>query len=196
VSIGNAINDAGQVVGRSSPSGNTIYHAFLHSDGTMTDLGTLGGTSSTANAINGVAQIVGASQIVGDSAYRAFLYQNGTMTNLGTLGGNSYATGINANGQIVGYSEVQGQVPRAFLYQGGVMRELLSLIDPQSGWTALRTAAINDKGQIVGVGDIGGHQHAYLLTVVPEPGTTVLASIAGVALMLYTLTKRRRAKYV
>src|SRR5437763_9990063 len=47
LTIANSINNAGQVVGMSAlPSGD--FHAFLYSGGKTTDLGTLGGTNSTA----------------------------------------------------------------------------------------------------------------------------------------------------
>ena len=93
------INNAGQVVGWSSPdatnfSSNSIApdeHAFLWQNGAMTDLGTLGGTpdNSAAFAINNAGQVVGWSDITpltGTDRYsfeHAFLWQNGTMTDLG-----------------------------------------------------------------------------------------------------------------
>ena len=47
-----AINDRGQVVGAAGPTPMT-GHAFLYSDGAMTDLGTLGGAvGSWASGIN------------------------------------------------------------------------------------------------------------------------------------------------
>ena len=83
----------------------------------------------------------------------AFLYSNGTMTDLGTLPGglDSEGYGINASGQVVGYSEINsGSDIRAFLYSNGTMTDLNSLIDPACGWTLLDAYAINDSGQIVG----------------------------------------------
>ena len=45
-SVATGINDAGQVVGYSSTTGNTAEQAFLYSNGTMTSLGTLGGQTA------------------------------------------------------------------------------------------------------------------------------------------------------
>ena len=91
-----AINGAGQVAGNSDvydADGNYLgQHAFLYSNGQMTDLGTLGtdpngvGFSSAA-AINGAGQVAGNSDVYdADGNYlgqHAFLYSNGQMTDLG-----------------------------------------------------------------------------------------------------------------
>lgn len=104
------INDAGQVVG-ASVTGDGFTRAFLYSNGTMMNLGTLGGIGtgpvpysySIAWGINNAGQVIGES-LSTDNNYRAFLYSNGTMTNLGTqLGGvSSSASAINNVGEIVG----------------------------------------------------------------------------------------------
>ena len=101
------INDAGQIVGEFTPPGNSnARHAFLYSAGTITDLRTLGGTHSFAHGINAAGQVVGRSYLPGDLAHHAFLYSGGTMTDLNALVPAGVivtnATGINAEGQIVG----------------------------------------------------------------------------------------------
>ena len=95
------------------------------------------------------------------------------MTNLGTLPGTnqSIAYGINSQGQIVGISQnTNGSNEHAFLVSGGTMQDLNSLINRSSGWTLYQANAINDFGQIVGMGNNGG----FLLT----PNATIALSAA------------------
>jgi probable HAF family extracellular repeat protein len=159
--------------------------AFLYTAGSgMTDLGTLGGASSRANGINDAGQIVGGSIKYVNEFPRtnAFIYAPGTgMTGLGTLGGStSEAYGINNLGQVVGYSTLTNSHFHAFLYSGGAMEDLNSLIDPASGWALSIATAINDVGQIVGTGLNGsGQSEAFLLSPVPEPATLSLLAFGG-----------------
>ena len=88
------------------------------------DLGTLGGTSSSAYGINASGQVVGNSNPAGSGAKRAFLYSNNVMTDLGTLGGgSSYATAINDAGQIAGSAFTASNEWRAFRYSNGTMTD-------------------------------------------------------------------------
>src|SRR5262249_48423270 len=79
-SVGYAINDAGQVAGRSFITGNSTDHAFRYdgtpgSGGVMRDLGTLGGMHSQGQSINNAGQVTGWSQITdGSTITHAFLY--------------------------------------------------------------------------------------------------------------------------
>ena len=80
-----AINNEGQVVGRSTLPGDAVTGAFLWQDGTMTDLGSLGGTFSTANGINRAGDVVGASELPNNTARHAVLFRNGQVVDLGAL---------------------------------------------------------------------------------------------------------------
>jgi probable HAF family extracellular repeat protein len=73
---------------------------------TAIDLGTLGGTESSATAVNEHGQVVGWSLIAGDAATHAFSWtKEGGMVDLGTLGGtDSLAVAVNDRGQVVGYT--------------------------------------------------------------------------------------------
>jgi probable HAF family extracellular repeat protein len=110
----------------------------LWSNGTITDLGTLGGASSAANAINNLGQIVGWAATSTGAAY--FLDSNGTMTDLGAYNGNT-PEAIDDSGAFVGYT--------AFIYSGGTFQNLNNLIPAGSGYRLEDATAINDKGQIV-----------------------------------------------
>jgi probable HAF family extracellular repeat protein len=154
-SYANAINSNGQVVGVSGPSG-PASHAFLWQNGTMTDLGTLGGIQSGASDINDNGQVAGVAMVTGDTSH-AFLWQNGTMTDLGTLGGGvSVANGINNSGQVVGISKVADTVFHAFLWQNGTMTDIGSL-----GGTLSEARSINDNSQVVGDSYIAGNVHTH-----------------------------------
>jgi|SRR5579862_584958 len=113
----------------------------------LTDLGTLGGTTSIGHGINDSGQVVGDSTIAGTGATHAFLYSQGTMTDLGTLGGTtSSASGINNSGQVVGFAEATaGGVGHATIWNNGTITDL----DP-NGTTGSSGSGINNLGQVVG----------------------------------------------
>src|SRR2546429_3461944 len=140
-----AVNEAGQVVGWSQGSYPDPIHAFLWENGTMTDLGTLGGSTAQAYDINDKGQVVGVSS-TSSGLNHAFLWQAGTMTDLGTLGGpDSYAYGLNNRGDVVGRTTGASGRPRAFLWSNGSMSDIGTL-----GGDAAGARDLNDAGQTRG----------------------------------------------
>ena len=112
----------------------------------VTDLGTLGGNSSSVASINDASQIVGTSSTSSGDLH-AFLYANGQISDLRTLGGNeSYASAINNAGQVVGTSVTSSGTAQAFLYSNGQMTDLGTMPGFLYSWGE----GINSEGQVVG----------------------------------------------
>jgi uncharacterized protein (TIGR03437 family) len=150
-----AINKNGDIAGSLQVKRNNIEwneHACLRRNGTLTDLGTLGGNFSYAYSINDAAQVVGISGTRDDASTRAVLWNNGAITDLGTLGGlNSQAYAIGNGGQVVGFAGLPDELPHAALFtlngSGGIASK--TDIGALSGGYSYGYAA-NSNGQIVG----------------------------------------------
>jgi probable HAF family extracellular repeat protein len=175
------INNAGEIVGGSSPTTDGLEHehATLWSGGKGKDLGTLGGTDSEAVAISDTGQIVGWADTDSGTAHAAS-WSGTRVTDLGTLGGSSsYAYAINSSGKIVGSADTSSGVPHAALFAGGKVIDLnLALSSSMSAYITLTGATgINEGGSIVanGIDSRTGSAVAFLLT----PHIEVLSCTQG-----------------
>ena len=176
-SSASAIDPRGRIVGDANTAKGRD-HAFLLDDRGMHDLGTLGGPDSFALAINNDNVVVGFAHPPGGMDFHAFRMRGASrpgavMEDLGTLPGDtdSFADAVNDCGEVVGTSNTSsftGGTVRPFIFADGRMRDLNELIPADSGWTLDFASAINDAGQIAGMGRIGGQRHAFLLTPEPE----------------------------
>lgn len=143
-----SINAAGIIVGAadtsqtvppgSATSGWPIVHAFVYSNGTMNDLGTIRGyTESYASSINADGWVTGSVSTT--FSRMAFIYDGIRMSPIPGLIGNSEGRAINASGWVAG--NVDG---RAFLYEGD------RIVDLGQGFYSSVGNGINDDGWVVG----------------------------------------------
>ena len=203
VTDGVALSAGGQVTGRSfngvtitlktccggcypggphNPCKEHIYHAFVWSNGTMTDLGTLGGNFSAGSAISLSGEVVGSAQTK-TGVSDAVLWKGGKITDLTTtaLSGLSGAgvAGINDSGQIVGTDAVGSTGhSQLFLDSNGTITQLpLPGFAAASRATGCSATAINNTGVVLGgCDDASSDFHA----VVWQNGTpTDLGTLGG-----------------
>lgn len=173
-SLAYGINSPGDVVGTDRGQ------AFLYDGRTIRLLGTLGGDASEGYGINSTGDVIGASfYIPGNGTRHAFLFRDGWLRDLGTLPGaqgESYALGINDQGQVVGFSSTAAGdfAYRAFIYTvAGGMRELvlpgvlstataINNAEQITGQTVLvlgsGQAFVYDGGNTLLLGTLGGNQ--------------------------------------
>ncbi|KMO94351.1 hypothetical protein [Streptomyces roseus] len=133
--------DGDTVVGSSWTSGDAAEHAFAYDvrGHTMTDLGTLGG-SSRAVDIEG-DHVVGQSDLSADGPTHGFAYDLRTrrLVDIGTLGGSGSRVTALSGDTVVGTSSLPGDaVTHAFAYslRTRIMTDLGSLAGPSGVSTA------------------------------------------------------------
>jgi probable HAF family extracellular repeat protein len=149
-----AINDLGQVVGRTAPS-QGVYHGYLWQNGVLTNLGMMpvSGHPTQATAINNNGQVVGYG-FAQDGNVHPFVWQNGVITDPGVPPGNvpgsiygARPTGINDDGMIVG--NAFSGLSHAFVSTVGGKASMLPSAIPGSN-PASTANGVNELGQIVG----------------------------------------------
>lgn len=170
-SVALAVNNRGQVVGVSAnlvpdPFGplGTQNRIFLWQNGVMEDLNTLGGPDAGFLDLVGDVEInergqvaacsytnSTANPVTGTPTLDPFLWQHGEMRDLGTLGGTSgCAVSLNNRGQVVGYSNLAGDLTfQPFLWDQGSLINLGTF-----GGDNGIASWINDAGHVVGKADV------------------------------------------
>ncbi len=180
------INDRGQAVGESGTCSTNVLppiadgqHAvYWDTDGSVHDIGSLGGTVDAAILgrgnvglfISNQGQVVGTATLKDNTANHAFLWSRlAGIQDIGTLVGDAGSAGLGVNdaGQVVGQSFGEGGPfegnPRAFLWQSGVMTDLNTLVGLDAPLYLVLASGIDNKGQILGLGVTGsGDIHAFL----------------------------------
>jgi probable HAF family extracellular repeat protein len=149
------------------------YALLWEKDGSVHDLGNLGGTGGIAGnhacALNNQGQVVGHSELANDATFHGFLWTRETgMRDLGTLPGDSASLGlgINDKGEVVGASLDANFNPRAILREDSAMTDLNTLIAANpSGLYLLIAESINSSGEIIGLAVTStGETHGFLAT--------------------------------
>jgi len=190
VAFGLTINDLGETVGASGLCGTTglppasiasssATHAVLWKpDGSVTDLGNLGGAQNIASSVNDLGEVVGTAQAT-DGTVHTFLWTR--LTGIQDYGAYPGAVAtvagcchtINDAGQIVGFT-VEPTNPyfgRALIWQGQQPKDLNTFVHDPGPFVQLTGAfSINDRGEILCQGiTTMGELHACL--AVPDQGS-------------------------
>jgi len=171
-SVARDVNDAGHVVGWNGQWPDTWAWRLDTTDGTLVELGHLGGGQSDAYAVNSSGAVAGTSTLADDTR-KAFRWTEAAGQQLlPDFGGPSEGRGIDDAGNVVGESgPAGGGRPTASLWpaSGGHV-DLNDLIDPSDGWILETAADISESGIIVGKGLKGPSRAVMLVPLVATNG--------------------------
>jgi probable HAF family extracellular repeat protein len=190
-SIAYDINSSGVVVGGAHNAAGR-QRACLWKDGRCIDLGSIsGGSWDTVRGINDNGQMILSGIPADETTSHAVLWNGGVddpVIDLGTFGGGeSWAYGLNNQGQVVGRADPPSGIYQAFVYDGQGMTDLGTL-----GGMFSSAYGVNDDGIVVGYAqDAAGDWYAAQWTPVPEPSGLV-AIIVGIGGLSPLLRRRRR----
>lgn len=177
------INIFGDVVGWSdTPNGDSEATLWRHQNFAAVGLGDLSGGvfNSRARAVNSKGQVVGLG--ANDLGTEAFVWDRATgMTAIGDLPGgthNSRARALNNGGVIAGRSDSEfSDSFEAFVFDPLRMCELQGLGDLDEGIFRSTGNAINDIGQVAGIGNVSTGSEAMVWDA--ENGMIGLGDLPG-----------------
>jgi probable HAF family extracellular repeat protein len=179
------VDNAGDVFGVSQTT-QGLSHAFEYQNGTITDLGNYVGAQlySAPLGIDSAGEILIAKfglPSTGNSPDRVGLLKNGQFTDIGTLGGSlTRAFGMNANGEVVGYSTTDStnSVSAAFAYDDGVMTNLAAVPGVLATATYSEADGVSANGLVAGTYSTAGNffSHAFLYA---NGKTTDIGTLGG-----------------
>jgi probable HAF family extracellular repeat protein len=183
------VNNAGQVVGWSSPpSGTGGRHAFMTGpDGIgMREFAAFDGAFSTAYDINDTGQVVGITDFRSNAGMRyAFITgPNGEGVTPFLIANHGRANAVNSEGQVVGTFEGSNEYQHAFIAIDTRVTDLGGL-NPNFPYS--QGFGINNTGQAVGQSaTTSGEWHAFL-TGPDGVGMRDLGALAGGASIAYDI---------
>jgi probable HAF family extracellular repeat protein len=170
------LSDSDTVTGQSDISndpdpvfGIPHFHSITWSNGVLTDLGKIFGSDfGYSVGVDASGRIAGASDLAGDLSGHAYLWDHGTVTDLSPYDFvTAWSNDINSQGDIIGSWGSNDNDPAdgppvytilcpcfGVVWHNGQPAFLDSLVDPR--WHLLLGLWINDKGDIVALGQFNG----------------------------------------
>jgi probable HAF family extracellular repeat protein len=175
-----AVNDTGWTVGAATTEpGKQLYEAgtlaVVWKDMLATKIPSIGGDISAALGVNANGWVVGGATTAPGLEYggigtHAFLWKENELYDLGTPSGSdmSVANDVNLAGEAVGFGGVAepedpNNAQQAILWEVDGTLVLLNDAISDDDWNLLTAFAINDEGQIAGLGLKNGEFRGFLL---------------------------------